>query len=310
VTPPLSIDGYELGPLLGAGRLGPVHAARRLLASRKAAMTAAVRVLDPAVVQDRERTRGFLNEALAASAIGHPGIVEVLDLGELPDGHPYLVQELLAGESLAAVLDRRGALPAHEAVALVRQAASAVAAAHAEGIVHGELGPRKIVVLAGGRGVKVRDFGMGRLALPGSSPCLAPERRAGGAELDPRGDVYALGALLQLCLPRDRAAPALQAVVLRATAEQPGDRYPSAAELAQALADAEVVPAPPPATSRKRRRVTLAGAAAVVVAGLWAGLTPQGNVVLARGCALVRSLAAPLLGTDAVTSKGALPGHR
>src|SRR5438105_14093307 len=114
------------------------------------------------------RTGGqrFFNGAGAANTIPHPNIVDVVDVGTLPDGVPYLVMELLEGETLARRLHRCGRLPLPEALSIARQAASALVAAHAKGIIHRDLKPDNLFITPGpdpGGRVKLLDFGIAKL---------------------------------------------------------------------------------------------------------------------------------------------------
>ena len=128
----------------------------------------AVKVLHKNYTRDEHLLARFLNEARAANAIRHPNIIEILDSGMLADGTPFLVMELLEGESLGTRLRQNGALPIATAVDFAYQTASALGAAHAKGIVHRDLKPDNMFVVpdphdAHRERVKVLDFGIAKL---------------------------------------------------------------------------------------------------------------------------------------------------
>jgi len=211
--PPGSLLGrYEIGDPLGAGGMGEVYCARDTALDR----TVAVKLLPPEVAADPDRLRRFTREARAAAALAHPGILVVHDVGE-HEGIPFLVSELLPGESLRDRL-RRGPLPRDAAIGLAAQIAGALAAAHEKGIVHRDLKPENLFVTPDGR-AKILDFGLagivaagggGGSALVGGSTetqisapqavmgtlrYMAPEQ-VRGEPADPRSDLFALGAVL------------------------------------------------------------------------------------------------------------------
>ncbi|HET7498798.1 MAG TPA: serine/threonine-protein kinase [Candidatus Eisenbacteria bacterium] len=132
---------YEIVAPLGAGGMGEVYRARDPRLGREVA----VKVLPPAFARDRERLQRFEHEARAAGALNHPGITAIFDLGT-QDGIPFLVSELLEGESLRTVL-ANGPLPPARVADLGIQAAQALAAAHAKGIVHRDLKPENLHLL-------------------------------------------------------------------------------------------------------------------------------------------------------------------
>jgi serine/threonine protein kinase len=315
------IAGYELGAPIACDALGTVYAARRGLAG------VAVKIF--ARAGDRGDGGGaalLLNEVIAAGAMHQPNILEVVDLGQLPDGRPYVATELLEGESLGARLRRVKRLPLADALDFAQQAASALAAAHDAGIVHGALGPEALFLMADlslprGERVKVLDFGTRRLIGRGEAPAdvyLAPEQRD-DAEADPRADVYALGALLyhavcgvapqaasggSLILPRalDRHVPRpLEAAILRALAREPGDRFESMAALTAAL-QVEAPRQAPPSRPWVRLASVLAGVA-IVAAVAWATRTPARTTLLARGRALARSISLPFVSRAAIPAR-------
>jgi eukaryotic-like serine/threonine-protein kinase len=233
----------------------------------------AVKVLAPRLAADtafRERLR---QEALAAARLCHPHITGVYDFGESPLSErltvPFVVMELNDGESVAARLQRQGALPAREAVSVAAEVASALATAHARGVVHRDVTPANVMLT--GAGAKVVDFGISALvgqrdaapdgSLLGTPAYLAPER-LGGGPVTTATDVYALGLLLYRCLtgrfpwPAENTAAALRAhlyadpeplpalpglpaevadLCLRCLAKNPDDR-PAAREVATTLA--------------------------------------------------------------------------
>jgi|JI10StandDraft_1071094.scaffolds.fasta_scaffold03389_10 hypothetical protein len=206
------VGAYRLTHLLGAGGMGQVFAAEHTLLGR----AAAVKVLRATDQAPDDAIARFFNEARAATAIRHPGIVEVFDFGYRDDGVAYLVMERLDGESLADRL-RRGPLAPALALTVTRQIAGALAAAHACGIIHRDLKPDNVFLVAdpevpGGERIKLLDFGIaklcdGRPAGPdtavgmvlGTPTYMAPEQCRGGP-LDGRADLYALGCLLfEMC---------------------------------------------------------------------------------------------------------------
>ena len=202
---------YRITGLIGVGGMGAVYSAEHVLLERRAA----VKLLLPEVSSNPEVVGRFFNEARAAAAIQHPGIVEVFDFGWTDDGAAYLVMEQLRGESLAARAARRQ-LPPSVVMAIARQIASALAVAHGMGIVHRDLKPDNIFLVRdseviGGERIKLLDFGIAKVTtgdeLPrtlagtilGTPTYMAPEQCRGMA-VDHRADLYALGCVLfELC---------------------------------------------------------------------------------------------------------------
>jgi serine/threonine-protein kinase len=205
------INNYEIVELIGEGGMGSVYMARHPFIDRKVA----IKVLRASLANDPSVVQRFFNEAKAASAIDHPNIIDILDVGLLPDNRtPYLTMELLLGENVSKRI-KRGLLSAEEAIDIALQTASAVAAAHAQGIVHRDLKPENLFLARDARSgktlVKVLDFGIAKLrgplsgdgvrtqtgALMGTPPYMSPEQCRGiSGEVDHRTDVYALGIIL------------------------------------------------------------------------------------------------------------------
>jgi serine/threonine-protein kinase len=269
---------YRLRSRLAAGGMGAVWAAEDLVLGREVA----VKVLGEALASDRLAALRLRREARAAGRLVHPGIARVLDLGE-DGGRPYLVMELLHGESLAARLARAGPLAPAEAVRVVAAAADALEAAHRAGIVHRDVKPSNVFVTGGGD-AKLLDFGIATAAgdtavtggvLLGTAAYLAPERVL-GHDATSAADVYALGVLLYELLAgrppfagdtgtalamahvhahrvplrsvAPQVPPALAAACEHALAKDPAARPPSAATLAALLRS--TVPATPTPTPR------------------------------------------------------------
>ena len=206
-----TIDRYQVIERLGQGGMGVVYKARDTLLDRFVAL----KVLPPDSSLDPDRRRRFLQEAKAASALNHPGIVSVYDVLTV-DGQDVLVMELVEGETLEALLARRRPAPG-ESLGLAARIADALARAHAAGIVHRDLKPANVMVTADG--VKVLDFGLAKLIelpLAGTeSPTMSPDglaltrermilgtvgwmspEQASGAPVDARSDIFAFGVLL------------------------------------------------------------------------------------------------------------------
>jgi serine/threonine-protein kinase len=202
------IGNYRIVRELGRGGMGMVYGAEHTQLGRPAAL----KMLLPQMSADPGIVQRFFNEARAASAIDHPGIVEVFDFGTHTDGRAYIVMELLKGESLEARLSR-APMTSGEAGNIVAQVAGALAAAHARGIVHRDLKPDNIFLVpnelvAGGTQVKVLDFGIAKLAgeqgggmktqtgaVIGTPAYMSPEQCMGRSDIDHRTDLYSLGCV-------------------------------------------------------------------------------------------------------------------
>ena len=195
------VGNYRLVSELGRGGMGVVYRAEHVQLGR----AAAVKMLLPQFTNDEVVVQRFFNEARAASAIQHPGIVEVYDYG-IHEGRAYLAMALLDGQTLTAVLEHAW-LPPHRAAAIIADVASTLAAAHAAGIVHRDLKPDNIMLVGGG--VKLLDFGIAKLADPevaglktetglviGTPLYMSPEQCMGSPQLDHRTDLYSLGCIL------------------------------------------------------------------------------------------------------------------
>ncbi len=193
--------------------MGTVYLAIHPIMGRKAA----VKVLKPELARDESLVIRFFNEARAANAIRHPNIIDIIDVGMLPDDNvPYMLMEFLEGESLSARLERSRPLPVETAIEIAFQTASALAAAHGKGIVHRDLKPDNLFLVpdemvSSGERVKVLDFGIAKLrddmrgssmktrtgAIMGTAVYMSPEQCQGLIEkVDHRTDIYALGIIL------------------------------------------------------------------------------------------------------------------
>jgi len=261
---------YEILAELGRGAMGIVFQARDPQIDRLVALkTISLSGQEP---EDQEefRTR-FLREAQAAGRLQHPGLVAIYDAGEDPESHdPYIVLEFVKGDSLHRILAREKKLPLPCALHLAQEIAEALDYAHAQGVVHRDIKPANILITEDGH-AKIADFGIARLNLAhftvpgqvlGTPAYMAPEQLTGEG-VDSRSDIFSLGVLLYamvtghspfhgnsattVCfkvvnrepLPAsalDMELPrALDAVISRAMAKDPAQRYQRGSDLAQAL---------------------------------------------------------------------------
>ncbi|HXX69538.1 MAG TPA: serine/threonine-protein kinase [Polyangiaceae bacterium] len=171
---------------------------------------AAIKLLHKHYASNAEVRKRFLREGYVANKIDHPGAVAILDDDVAEDGSPFLVMELLEGESLATILSNRGGrLPVDEALAIAGQILEVLAVAHANGIVHRDIKPANVLVTHAGH-AKVLDFGLARIrdgavsliptaagVVMGTAGYMAPEQARGQPDqVDLRTDLFALGAVL------------------------------------------------------------------------------------------------------------------
>ena len=217
LSPGSKVGVYEILAPLGAGGMGEVYRARDTRLARQVA----IKGLPEAFVDDAERLARFRREAQTLAALNHPNIAAIYGLEEA-DGAPYLVLELVEGETLAARL-AHGPLSNREALALGTQVAAAIEAAHERGIVHRDLKPGNVMVTPAGT-AKVLDFGLARIdlgglasvsdsssptmsvrldsslagALVGTAAYMSPEQARGKA-VDRRSDVWSFGCVLFEC---------------------------------------------------------------------------------------------------------------
>jgi serine/threonine protein kinase len=207
-----TLDGrYFIERKIGEGGMGVVYSAKHAVIERPLA----VKVLKREALRDSATATRFVQEAKAASRIGHPNIVDVTDFGTTAEGLHYSVMEYVKGVTLALVIKTNAPLPIARAAAIGQQLARALGAAHEKGIVHRDLKPENIFLVdRDGRPdfVKIVDFGIakvtpidGQAAGPrltragsvfGTPEYMAPEQAAGRSDIDGRVDIYALGVIL------------------------------------------------------------------------------------------------------------------
>lgn len=258
---------YTIQAEIGRGEMGIVYRAYDALLQRQVAL----KVLAPHLSQDPESVARFRQEAIAAAKLQHPNIVKIHDVSET-GGYHYIVMEYLQGTPLDKWLIGRGPLPLEQAAHIIRQLASALDEAHRHDLVHRDVKPANVMLAADGRAT-LMDFGLVRTVNPGRGPStggqgagtpayMAPEQIL-GLPLGPLTDIYALGVVLyQLVLgqlpfvrdmplatayahlndtprPPQHLRPDLPepvaAVLLKALAKKPEERFASAGQLAAAF---------------------------------------------------------------------------
>jgi serine/threonine-protein kinase len=257
---------YEIVRRLGAGGMGVVFLARHVHLDKSFAL----KIISPRFLDEPEISHRFLQEARAASRIDHPNVVNITDFGPPEEGPAFFAMEYLEGEDLSRMLAREGPLPLPRALSIAAQIARALAAAHRCGVVHRDIKPQNCLRLARDGDpdfIKVLDFGLAKVlsgtgksawTVGGSPGYIAPEIYRGG-RTDHRVDIFALGVVLHtlalgrlpaqspsdVSLPPD--APTLhlgglpepvRALIARATADDPEQRFPTAEAMLAAIESA------------------------------------------------------------------------
>ena len=230
---------YELIRILGEGGMGAVYEARHRLIGRRLA----VKFLHSHYVTSEEVLTRFQREAQAAAQIGHENIIDVTDMGQTPEGAPFLVMEYLDGVDLRDLLAEAGILPLEQAAHIMTQALSALQSAHDAGIIHRDLKPENIYLIEKSdrkEYVKLLDFGISKFktmegegakaltqtgTVLGTPYYMSPEQARGDQNIGPKSDVYAMGVILfQMLtgkLPFD--APNYNALLIKILTEDPPD---------------------------------------------------------------------------------------
>jgi len=345
LAPGACVGEYVVRSLIARGGHGAVYAAEHRVLRRPAA----VKVMHRRFASSGEMVARFVREAKVVNQIRHPAIVDIYDLGTLPDGRPYCVMELLEGRNLWQLLRAQGRYTPAEALAVLEPVCAALQAAHEAGVVHRDVKASNVLVSEGeDRRVKLLDFGIAKITDPaeagltaagerlGSTHAMAPEQICAQA-VDGRTDVYALGVLLyQLLtgripfhaddplelerlqleapppLPGALAPvpPAVDAVVARAMEKAPERRFQSARAFGVALREAV-------AGARAAAPEVDRTAVAVHVAARLDG-EPEDDDALAALAAAVETaeqalaaagLAVPLRMGDSLLAVKALPGE-
>jgi eukaryotic-like serine/threonine-protein kinase len=315
-------DRYRIERELGAGGMATVYLARDLRHDRKVAL----KLLRPELAAILGADR-FLAEIKTTANLQHPHILSLFDSGEA-DGLVYYVMPFVDGESLRDRLKREHQLPVEEAVRIAREVADALEYAHQHGIVHRDIKPENIllhgghaqvadfgIALAASRsegGTRMTETGMSL----GTPHYMAPEQAMGEKEITPRADIYALGCVLyemltaeppfqgataqaiiarvmteeprSLTLQRKSIPPHVEAAVQTALEKLPADRFASAAQFAEALANAALMPRPAASAAT--------GTPGGTKSGIRAALLATGGLALAAGGLVVgRRIGAPHL---------------
>ncbi len=259
-------DRYEILKTIGEGGMANVYLAKDTILDRNVA----IKVLRGDLAGDEKFVRRFQREALSASSLSHPNIVEIYDVGE-DDGDYFIAMEYIPGYNLKQLLKRRGNLTVHEVIDIMQQITNAMSVAHDNMIIHRDLKPQNILIMDDG-GVKITDFGIATAlnstqltqtnSAMGSVHYFPPEQASGkGATL--KSDVYSLGIMMyelltgELPFKGDNAVEialkhlkepipsvkdinpnipqSVENVIIKATAKNPKNRYENANEMYQDL---------------------------------------------------------------------------
>jgi serine/threonine protein kinase len=295
------IGPAELQRKLGEGGMGAVYLGRHPGLNRPVA----VKILSAALAQNAEFIQRFQREARLAARLEHPNVVQVHDVGE-QDGLHYIVMQYVEGKSLDQILKERRKLSLNEALSITKRVAVALAAAARLGIVHRDIKPHNILISKDGM-VKVADFGLAKDndanrtisetgQIVGTPYFMSPEQAEGKA-VDPRGDLYSLGATLYPMLTGKRLfegssplaivmkqireqpvpvreldpsiPPAVEALLDRLLRKDPGERFASAEALVKAI---DALKGPAEKTRAPVRRRAILSVAGILAAGILLGL--------------------------------------
>ena len=297
-------DWYRIEGEIGSGGMATVYLAVDLKHRRQVAL----KVLHPELSASVGHER-FLREIEIVAGLTHPHILTLIDSGEA-DGLLFFVMPYVEGETLHARLKREGPLPVEDALRIAREVADALAYAHENGVIHRDIKPSNILLEAGH--AVISDFGVARAVgvagvsdatatgmAVGTPKYMSPEQATGG-EVDPRADIYALGCVLWEMLAGDApfdgptpqailvnklsdttpslrarrrsVPPEVEGVIEGAMALLPADRYGTARELEQALADPEMAKKVGPRRRRRARTARIAGFAGAALIGVAAWL--------------------------------------
>jgi class 3 adenylate cyclase len=273
------VGQYRIEDLLGAGGMGLVYRAR----DERLGRCVALKFLSPSLCDNTAARQRFLDEARVAAALDHPNVCAIFEIGATSDGQPFIAMPLYDGETLRTRL-KRGPLPFADALPIATQIARALSSGHERGIVHCDVKPSNVIVLADNT-AKLLDFGVATMdSLPtaadappgGTVAYMSPEQLHGGA-VDHRADIWALGILLHEMLTGMRpfdgddrrsvtrailsehpnlvatshpdVPAAVDCVLRRALARRPEDRYPTMEAFAAELAALRIVDGRPPAAT-------------------------------------------------------------
>jgi serine/threonine-protein kinase len=262
---PTRIGKYEIVELVGEGAMGTVYRATDSVLGR----TVAVKVMNASIARQQDHRQRFLREAQAAGSLQHPNVVTIYDLGEL-DGHLFIAMEFVHGTDLEKLMTAVEPLKLQSKLDIIVDVLMGLSYAHKHGIVHRDIKPANIRVGEDGH-AKIMDFGVAHLAssdmtrtglVVGTPSYMAPEQVMGGKAV-PGTDLFAVGAVLYHLLtgskpfegptlqslfyrivtdmpkPLDEVRPglpsSLNAIIQKAMAKDPADRYPSALDMANAI---------------------------------------------------------------------------
>jgi serine/threonine-protein kinase len=278
MTEPTNLGKYEIRGVLGRGAMGTVYDGWDPIISRRVAIKS-VRLPDSANTETQEELERFKREAQAAGRLHHPNIVGVYDYGETSE-LAYIVMEFVDGDSLKGLLDKQQRFPVSETVRILEQLLTGLQFSHDRGVVHRDIKPANVMMTPAGE-VKIADFGIARIenssmtqagTVMGTPAYMSPEQFM-GQTVDARTDLYSTGVLLYQMLTGERpfegsmtgimhkalhtvppppsalsvnSPRSMDAVVARAMAKRPEDRFPDAKSFAAALRTALNNPNPAP----------------------------------------------------------------
>ena len=262
---PTNIGKYVIEGVIGEGAMGTVYRAKDSVIGR----TVAIKVMNAAIARDENHRQRFLREAQAAGSLQHPNVVTIFDLGEI-EGHLFIAMEFLRGVDLEKLMAGTDTLKLQSKLDIIVDVLMGLSYAHSNGIVHRDIKPANIRVGEDGK-AKIMDFGVAHLAssdmtrtglVVGTPSYMAPEQVTGGKTV-PGTDIFAVGAVLYHLLtgikpfegptlqslfyrivtdmprPLDEVRPglppALNAIIQKAMAKEPSDRYASALEMSNAI---------------------------------------------------------------------------